>query len=80
MRLIHDANRIGVRLAERPRIELRLPVKVGRISNPLGYHYPTAPYYTASYLWDEAVSPLVADGEGLEPPGRVLSRHTSFQG
>ena len=30
-------------MAERPRIELRLPVKVGRISNPLGYHYPTAP-------------------------------------
>ena len=31
-------------MADRPRIELRLPVKVGRISNPLGYHYPTGPY------------------------------------
>ena len=30
-------------LADRPRFELRLPVKVGRISNPLGYHYPTGP-------------------------------------
>ena len=34
---------VGDRLAERPIIELRLPVRVGGISNPLGYHYPTAP-------------------------------------
>ena len=33
-------------LAERPRVELRLGVNLGRISNPLGYRYPTAPYKT----------------------------------
>ena len=31
-------------LAARPRIELRLDLRLGGISNPLGYHYPTAPY------------------------------------
>ena len=31
-------------VAARPRIELRLDFRLGGISNPLGYHYPTAPY------------------------------------
>lgn len=30
-------------MADRPRIELRLDFTLGRISNPLGYHYPTGP-------------------------------------
>ena len=32
-----------IALAARPRIELRLDFRLGGISNPLGYHYPTAP-------------------------------------
>ena len=32
-----------IALAARPRFELRLDFRLGGISNPLGYHYPTAP-------------------------------------
>ena len=39
-----SAKNLFHRLAARPRFERRLPVKVGRISNPMGYPYPTAPY------------------------------------
>ena len=44
-------------MADRPRIELRLPVKVGRISNPLGYHYPTGPKQTGIYNLKSLPSP-----------------------
>lgn len=33
-----------IALAARPRFERRLPQRVGGISSPLEYHYPTAPY------------------------------------
>ena len=31
-------------MAEAPRFERRLPARVGRISNPLGCHYPIPPF------------------------------------
>ena len=46
-------------MADRPRIELRLGVTLGRISNPLGYHYPTGPY-KCGFIPEESTRTAVA--------------------